>query len=411
MACKRRIAFGLLLIVPLVANGRLLAADSYAQQRARLEAMSAEEKEQLQRKKERFDALSEAEQNRLRELHNAIATAPQSEELIAVMTRYNEWLKTLSSAMRAELLSLPPDERIKRIKEIKQEQERQRFREFANNLPEQDMNVVYSWMEEFVGEHEAEFLKRMPPDFRRRMEQMEAAERRKALISGMLWRRGDEDSPQPGEAELQKLLPRLSEETRKELDRATSQEEQLSAVRTLVRAAVVSKVFPPITDEQRQQVFARLNSLERERLEQMAPDMMRRELTRLYHAQQFRERDGWRGGGGRPGPGGPRFGPGRREDGPPPGEDRAPGRPDGPREERREGARERGPEGGREFDRREFGASRRAKAGPPAGAPRPADEPESAAPNEASPDKDSAANASAENGAADNKPAETTDSP
>ena len=314
-------------LLPTVTGVR--AEESYAEQRARLEAMSAEEKEQLQRKKERFEALSASEQDRLRRLHSAIASEPESAELLAVMERYNEWLKTLSSAVRAELLSLPPDERIKRIKDLKQEQERQRFREFANNLPEQDMNVVYSWMEDFVGRHAEEFLRRVPPEYRRRIEQSEEAERRKALMAGLLWRRLGDDSPKPTEADVERLLPQLSQETRKELARAATKEEQLSAVHALVRAAVLSKVFPPITDDQRQQVFAKLSSVERERLEQMAPDMMRKELTRLYYAQQFREREGWRGGR----PGGPRFGPGRRDDGRP-GDGLNPGRTERPGEDR-----------------------------------------------------------------------------
>lgn len=343
------------------------AADNYADQRARLEAMSAEEKEQLQRKKERFEALSESEQKRLRELHSAVASAPESDELQAVMSRYHAWLKTLSSAVRAELLSLPPDERIKRIKELKQDQERQRFREFANNLPERDMNVVYAWIEAFVGQHEAEYLQRTPPDFRRRLEQQTEAERRKALVAGLIWRRWDNDSPKPSERDVAELMPRLSEETRKELARAATKEEKLLVVRALVRAAVLSKVFPPISDEQRQQVFARLSSVERERLEQMAPEMMRRELTRMYHAEQFREREGWRGWGP-PGSGGPRFGPGRRDEG------RGDARPEGSRDDRGEGPRE---PGRRDFDRGGERPNRRPE--PPSASPRPSttQEPES----------------------------------
>lgn len=305
--------FAVVLATVTLLAGPARAADSYAEQRARLEAMSAEEKEQLQRKKERFEALSESEQMRLRELHASVASDPDSDELLAVMSSYHAWLKTLSSAVRAELLSLPPEKRIERIKELKQEQERQRFREFANNLPERDMNVVYSWIEEFIGRHEAEFLERTPSEFRHRLEQQSESDRRKSLVAGLIWRRWDDDSPKPSEKDVSELLPRLSEETRKEVARAATKEEKLLVVRALVRAAVLSKVFPPISDEQRQQVFAKLSSVERERLEQMAPEMMRRELTRRYHAEQFRERDGWRGWGP-PGSGGSRFGPSRRDD-------------------------------------------------------------------------------------------------
>jgi hypothetical protein len=384
------------LIVALLLARSVPAADSYREQRAKLETMSAEEKEQLQRKKERFEALSQSEQERLRELHSAVAATAESDQLLAVMSRYNDWLKTLTSAVRAELLSLPAEERIKRIKELKQDQEQQRFREFANNLPEQDMNIIYSWIEDFVGRNESELIKRIPPEFRRRLEQQrDSAERRKALVTSLMWRRGDDDSPKPSESDVAELLPKLSEETRKQIDRTTSTEEKLLAVRTLVGAAVLSKVFPPISDEQRQQVFAKLNSVERDRLEQMAPDMMRRELTRMYHAEQFRSREGWRGGP--PGPGGPRFSAERRDDG------RDGRRGDGPREGRRgtsdDGPNRGGGEGpgfnrdsrfrddrpgsGRELGRRGFdGPGERGSNAPPAGQEESGSEQKKVRPNE-----------------------------
>src|SRR5436309_2734094 len=138
------------------------ADDDYAQSAARLEKMTADQKDDLRRKKSRFDALSPAEQQKLRELHASIASDPSSKELLETVKSYNRWLATLDSVERSTLLDIKdPEERIARIKTLMQQQEERRFREFAGNLPEEDRIAVYKWLGEWAVAHADEIREQL----------------------------------------------------------------------------------------------------------------------------------------------------------------------------------------------------------------------------------------------------------
>src|SRR6187399_3428957 len=71
-----------------VPASRSLADETYEQRVQRLEKMSPEEKADLQRKKDRFDKLPEAEKQRLRELHISITGDAKAAELAETIRRY-----------------------------------------------------------------------------------------------------------------------------------------------------------------------------------------------------------------------------------------------------------------------------------------------------------------------------------
>jgi hypothetical protein len=94
------------------------------ERRARVEQMDTAAKERLLEREERFLLLPQAEQDRLRKLHEMVERDPQADELRAVMKHYYEWLKTVPEAWRMELLGLPLEKRIEQIKRIKADQAR-----------------------------------------------------------------------------------------------------------------------------------------------------------------------------------------------------------------------------------------------------------------------------------------------
>src|SRR4051794_39380166 len=129
-------------------------AQSYSQNEARLKEMTPDQKEDLRRKKNRFDELSIDEQRRLRDLHQSIATDPNASDLMDTVTRYSRWLATLDSTERSTLLDIKePEKRIERIKELMHKQEERRFLFYAGNLPEKDRTTIYDWLREFVAAH------------------------------------------------------------------------------------------------------------------------------------------------------------------------------------------------------------------------------------------------------------------
>lgn len=120
--------------------------ESFAQRRARLEAMSPAERDRLMRNQQRFQQLSASEQDQLRQLHASLEQDSQSEELKEVMRRYQDWLTTLPASQRAELPQLSVDERIERIKSLQAEERREKNR----RLSLEDGKAFLAWMEKRV---------------------------------------------------------------------------------------------------------------------------------------------------------------------------------------------------------------------------------------------------------------------
>jgi hypothetical protein len=294
------------------------ADDSFDADRQRLENMPAEEKEELLRKKERFDRLSPEEQDRLRQLHSQISSDPQSQRLHELMVRYTEWLKTLSSGQRAELLALPAEQRVARIQALIKEQETQRFgRLVEGQLPPQDLEVIYKWLERYVEAHEAELLQKMPPEIADRFRQMDDPEkRRRALIFSLQFRRPSDDFAPAQPEEINQLVNQLSAEAKRILKEAQSNpERRASLVAQWSRAAAFSKFRQPVEKNELERfVTTELSAADRERLEGLPPDRMHSELQRLYYFYHFKNETApsWGPWVRRPGDhdGGPRFGPG-----------------------------------------------------------------------------------------------------
>lgn len=276
---------------------------------AKLKTLPPDQKDELIRKKARFDSLSDEEKRKLRELHDSITKSQDAPELEKVMTRFCDWLKTLSSGQRAELLDLPPEKRIERIKEIMSQQEAARFKEYTGNLPENDRDRIYKFLEEFVSTHEDRIKDRMPREMRDRLRHVDDEARKRMLIGALQNRRNDSDMPFPAREDFEKLLQSLSPETQKQLEQARTPEEKEERTRELVRAAIWSRMFPPVSEEELRKFYTKLPVEARERLEPLDPEQMNRELRRMYYADKFRERGPWGEGGPRGGP--PRGGPGR----------------------------------------------------------------------------------------------------
>ena len=67
------------------------------------------------------------------------------------MERYYEWLKTLSETQRAELLDHSVDERIAKIREIREQQQRDFFGLVGETrLPDEDISPLIQWVEQWV---------------------------------------------------------------------------------------------------------------------------------------------------------------------------------------------------------------------------------------------------------------------
>jgi hypothetical protein len=292
--------------------------DTYAANAARLQQMTAEQKEDLGRKKVRFDELSAEEKQRLRDLHRSINADSNSRELTDTVTRYNRWLGNLDSDIRSKLLDIKdPDERIARIKELMQQQEERRFHDLAPNLPEDDRRTIYSWLGEFVTAHADTIRDRLPPTLKKRIDDApdSDAKRRELFGSWLRWRR-ELELPFPAGDDYTQLLKKLSADTRKQLESAasTDPEQQTKRVADLVRAALYSRYFPRASQDELLKFYADMKADDprRQSLQGLEGEALHRRLDWYFNSERM---------------GGPGSGWGRRGGGRFDGKDRGPSEP------------------------------------------------------------------------------------
>lgn len=265
-------------------------ADSREACRQRLEAMTASEKEELRRKKERFDRLPAEQQDRLRELHEQLSRDPQSARLRQVMVRYSEWLKSLPSGQRAELVSMPPDERIAHIKKYLEQQERQRFHELVlKKLKPEDYGIILRWFEE-------KLLAELTPEQRKEVAGVRDPRRRVTDLLRRSGQLGSSPTPRPldrlrvAEEDVRALARQpLSPEAQAALEAAANLEAKQRIVQYWVGAAMFSRMTPRVSDRELQRFLEEhVDPKRREYLENLPRDRMLGELRRMYYMSRFR---------------------------------------------------------------------------------------------------------------------------
>jgi hypothetical protein len=283
--------------------------ESLEARRQRIDALSAIDKEELRRKKERFDRLNDAEKQRLRALHDEICCDSEGNRLRQVMLRYHEWLASLPSARRAELMSLPTEQRLVEIRNLLKQQERRRFEEFVvKTLQPDDYETILEWFNAAVNQNETRLAANLPPDERERL-QMQSDPRRRRFELMRLLRRYEGERVEGTfallafeEKAINDLAARVSGEARQALDKAADAESRNRVVNNWIRAAIFSKFVPRVSDEELQ-TFLReqVTKSQRDYLDDLPREVMLRELQRMYFAHHFQGRFGGFGDGGRRG--------------------------------------------------------------------------------------------------------------
>lgn len=305
----------------------VLADQTLEQRRARIEALSPAEKQELLERFKRFNRLDPAEQERLRRLRKQLDEDEQGEQLRQVMQRYYDWLKTLAPYRRAELLELPADARVKRIQELLADASRRSGRPTGSwgetmhrawrggALPDSakrplrrpdpaDMEGLFAWMDSYAKRHEDALLKKLPNPQRERLRNELARVtdpvRRQELL-GWIWLWWQLDSPSQlpalSDRELAELRSKLSETTRKRLE-GLAPAEQWRAISGLITAFLLhqyssrhtGKPLPAVTEEELAQFFEReLTAEQRDKLLNLSGEEMQRQLWRMYVNWKIRQ--------------------------------------------------------------------------------------------------------------------------
>lgn len=290
MRRKRRVGQLLLALSVAAAIPPLLA---YAEEtldahRERIEAMSAEERDILRNKQERFFNLPPDEQQRLRKLHDEISSHPKAAELHEVLTRYNEWLRTLSAVERAELLGLPVDARIAQIKELMEKQQWRSFGFVYTKLPMQDVPKIFKWVNQYVDEHEQELIDSLPDSRREDVRVASPGQLRRMLLFTLVRRRGGPSHPEPDQAEIDDLLKSLSKKAQ-DVVANEREESRKELVQRWIQTAILAELVPRVDDNDIKRFYnEELTEEERASLDSLSPELQTRRLRMMYHYRHFR---------------------------------------------------------------------------------------------------------------------------
>ncbi len=296
-SCFVSLVVGFLLMLVAVLSGGTSSSVAWADddddilgtRRQHIEQMTEAEKEQLRRRQEQFLALKPEEQQRLRDLHHRLHEHPKAHDLQDVMQRYYHWLSFLPPYQREELLDLPPEERIKKIRQLLDIQRRMRDK-YPNP---KDIEGLLRWMQRYVERNEERLLQAIPAPHRERIAKEDPASRQRILLWG-LWLRSHKGRPsfRLTETDRKELLDGLSEETRRRLaDRPADEQERLLLIwmRNALRGPWSGREkhapMPPGEQEQLDDfVEHQLKPEEQDRLLSLPPDEMQRELLRLFYS-------------------------------------------------------------------------------------------------------------------------------
>jgi len=289
---------GLGLVVLLVVASSGAEGEQQAARRLRLEDLSLTEQEELRRKQELFNKLDETEQQRMRELHAAISASSNSQRLRDVMLQYHQWLKSLTGKQRADLLKLPPEERIEEINRLMEEQRERRFRDLVRTpLAPEDVRAIFGWLNHYASTHKDELLAMLPEQMRERISRPDVPPVMKVrmLLMALGHRRPNASLPSPTDEDLQKLRDSLSDEAKAALAEVPSRAQKLQLVRQWVKAAVASRMAPQLSRERLLAFYReyRQRTPDKQRVEELdslPPDEFYEEVRKLY----FRNRGHWR---------------------------------------------------------------------------------------------------------------------
>lgn len=215
-----------------------LSDQELANRQARIASLDESARQELARKFERFQALTPEEQVRLRALQAEITADPNSTRLMQVLSRYHEWLKTISTAQRAQLAELTPHDRVEAIEDIRRTQ---RDAQLLEPLTRDDMRAVRRWIDELVQQHRKELEADIPERYRDWYQrQTDPSTKQMALVFRLFGRSrgGQESESKVTQEDIDRLTTKLSESAKAELAKDVSLDAQRRVVRGWVFASL-----------------------------------------------------------------------------------------------------------------------------------------------------------------------------
>ncbi len=297
MPCNRQLRGRLIALLLLTAGAACGQEDSaeplelglqleYAKIQKAAAELSAAEKAALARKRARFQSLPVEEQQRLRKMHQELASDPRAEQLLKIMKNYKAWLASLPPAQQAELRDLPMEERVARIQKLQSERTQLWLREYGSGMKPEDATAMLRFVRSYVETHRAQLEESVPPFLRNNLDRVPSPTVRNFVLLAAVARNG-RPLPSPDAEELLQLEKSLSPSARQRWDDAKENGDLGQLVQEWLRAVIQRPDrFRTVPRRELEKFYLSLSLAQRDQLNLLPPEEMQARLTRMYVMDQ-----------------------------------------------------------------------------------------------------------------------------
>lgn len=301
----RNVTLSAIILIPLattwLATPTLRGQDLQLDIHLRIQNLSPEEKQDLERKTQRFQELDGKERDRLRKLNAEIESSPDSKELLLVMEAFSQWFQHLSPEERVRFRNVTnADERLVLVKSILEEhrekakrladeKRHQEWKAKVDSLSQQDAAVIYEWVKSFITKNEQRILSFMPPPMKSRLEMITDQDKRAQVLMSMAFMKmPNMEAVRPERDEFMSLHDKLSPTARKLLEEQTDPVQKHQLFHSWVLKVIWEKSYPNVSDKVLKDFLQqRMPSKARLMIENLPPDERERELKQIYAVMTF----------------------------------------------------------------------------------------------------------------------------
>lgn len=270
----------------------------------RIAALEPEGIASLQKNFEKLESMQPLEIQKLREFHTQLHSRPDSQRLLTVLNAYDEWLKRLGTSENhggaagvAEILDLPPADRLRKISRIRSAQIRDALGRWGATrlLNDHDVDVLLSWFELSINTNQTrireqfaqtvpEYIRQQGLEARITPELILRFARRQPIrqVVAILFRMDRQIIEDIIFQDIDLLLDALSPEANLIIAQY-GEANQKELVMNWIDAGIQAKATIP--EEKLQVFYESLPLAKREELDQMSIEDWNSTLTRLYWEQ------------------------------------------------------------------------------------------------------------------------------
>jgi hypothetical protein len=257
--------------------GPLALGASSKDRRSWIDGLTPDHQLTLRTKYNRFRAFSQEHQQRLRQLHQQLVSAPDAIQLQGTISQYQQWLDGQPSSRRFELREMSENLRVQAIVR----QVRENRSKTTLELTDEQIDKMIKKLQQRMPEIRDRTQAKMNPEYQQYMTSLEGRKRWWALLRWMTQHHSDAAD------ELRAEILQILTETQREQFQQVSHQDQWRLFFGWLRASRFQNSSrsrrAEVGEQDMENFFAEgLNAAQKEELLALPRDVMRRQLERLY---------------------------------------------------------------------------------------------------------------------------------